>query len=72
MMLTLNDLVTSGKVLYLGASDMPAWVVAKANQYARDHGLRQFVVYQGMWNAGMRDFERDSKTHVLLIFHVSC
>lgn len=40
-------------------SQSPAWVVAKANQYARDHGLRQFVVYQGMWNAAMRDFERD-------------
>lgn len=55
----LNDLVTSGKVLYLGISDSPAWVVAKANQYARDHGLRPFVVYQGLWNAAIRDLERD-------------
>lgn len=55
----LNDLVTSGKVLYLGISDTPAWIVTKANQYARDHGLRQFAVYQGMWNAAMRDFERE-------------
>lgn len=55
----LNDLVASGKVIYLGISDTPAWIVAKANQYARDHGLRQFSVYQGMWNAAMRDFERD-------------
>ncbi|KAK9371359.1 sterigmatocystin biosynthesis dehydrogenase [Lipomyces kononenkoae] len=59
LMLGLNDLITSGKVVYLGISDTPAWVVAKANQYARDHGLRQFAVYQGMWNASMRDFERD-------------
>jgi aryl-alcohol dehydrogenase-like predicted oxidoreductase len=59
LMHSLNDLVASGKVNYLGISDTPAWVVTKANQYARDHGLRQFVVYQGMWNAGMRDFERD-------------
>jgi aryl-alcohol dehydrogenase-like predicted oxidoreductase len=58
-MQSLNDLVHSGKVLYLGISDSPAWVVAKANQYARDHGLRQFVVYQGLWNAGIRDFEAD-------------
>ncbi|PGH18388.1 hypothetical protein AJ79_00455 [Helicocarpus griseus UAMH5409] len=55
----LNDLVRSGKVIYLGVSDTPAWVVSKANQYARDHGLRQFTVYQGMWNAAMRDFERE-------------
>jgi len=59
IMHNLNDLVTSGKVLYLGISDCPAWIVSKANQYARDHGLRQFVVYQGMWNAALRDVERD-------------
>ncbi|KAH8588315.1 sterigmatocystin biosynthesis dehydrogenase stcV [Bisporella sp. PMI_857] len=59
VMHSLNDLVTAGKVLYLGVSDTPAWVVSKANQYARDHGLRQFVVYQGLWNAATRDFERD-------------
>ncbi|KAJ8128525.1 hypothetical protein O1611_g5109 [Lasiodiplodia mahajangana] len=59
LMHSLNDLVTAGKVLYLGISDTPAWVVAKANQYARMAGLRQFVVYQGMWNAALRDFERE-------------
>ncbi|GJN87107.1 hypothetical protein Rhopal_000052-T1 [Rhodotorula paludigena] len=55
----LDDLVRAGKVLYLGISDTPAWFVTKANQYARDHGLRQFSVYQGMWSAAMRDFERE-------------
>ncbi|KAG9661915.1 Aldo/keto reductase, partial [Aureobasidium melanogenum] len=59
LMHNLNDLAVAGKVLYFGISDTPAWIVAKANQYARDHGLRQFVVYQGMWNAAMRDMERD-------------
>ena len=59
VMLSLNDLVTSGKVLYLGISDTPAWIVSKANQYARDHGLRPFVVYQGRWSAADRDMERD-------------
>ncbi len=59
LMHSLNDLVVAGKVLYLGISDTPAWIVSKANQYARDHGLRQFAVYQGMWNAAMRDFERE-------------
>ena len=28
----LNRLVQAGKVLYLGISDTPAWVVAKANE----------------------------------------
>ncbi|KAL3419641.1 Norsolorinic acid reductase B [Phlyctema vagabunda] len=59
LMHSLNDLVVSGKVLYLGISDTPAWIVSQANQYARDHGLRPFVVYQGLWNASVRDFERD-------------
>ncbi|KAL7906304.1 Norsolorinic acid reductase [Trichoderma velutinum] len=59
MMQSLNNLVVSGKVLYLGISDSPAWVVSKANEYARNHGLRQFSVYQGRWSAATRDFERD-------------
>ena len=59
VMQSLNHLVQAGKVLYLGISDTPAWVVSKANQYARDHGLRQFSVYQGRWSAADRDFERD-------------
>jgi aryl-alcohol dehydrogenase-like predicted oxidoreductase len=51
MMQSLNNVVASGKVLYLGISNTPAWVVSKANQYARDHGFRQFSVYQGKWSA---------------------
>ncbi|KAL2856748.1 Aldo/keto reductase [Aspergillus pseudodeflectus] len=55
----LNNLVTAGKVLYLGVSDTPAWIVVKANDYARANGLRPFSVYQGRWNAGFRDMERE-------------
>lgn len=56
---SLDEVVKSGKVLYLGISDTPAWIVAKANQYARDHGLSQFIVYQGLWSAAKKDFERE-------------
>ena len=55
----LHHLVSSGQVLYLGISDTPAWVVATANQYARDHGKTPFVIYQGAWNVLERSFERD-------------
>ena len=55
----LHNLVVQGKVLYLGISDTPAWVVSKANQYARDHGKTPFVIYQGLWNVMKRDFERE-------------
>ena len=57
LMQSLNDVVKAGKVIYLGISDTPAWIVSKANQYARDHGMAQFVVYQGRWNAIQRDLE---------------
>ena len=55
----LHHLVVSGKVLYLGVSDTPAWIVATANQYARDNGKTPFVIYQGAWNVMERSFERD-------------
>lgn len=58
-MQSLNRLVAAGKILYLGISDTPAWVVSKANEYARNHGLTQFSIYQGKWSACTRDFERD-------------
>ncbi|KAF4613952.1 hypothetical protein D9613_007716 [Agrocybe pediades] len=59
VMKSLHALVLARKVLYLGVSDTPAWVVAKANQYARDHGFTPFVVYQGAWNIMERSFERE-------------
>lgn len=59
LMQSLNALVQSRKVLYLGISDAPAWWVVKCNDYARQHGLRAFSVYQGRWSAAARDLERE-------------
>lgn len=42
-----------------GISDTPAWVVSRANTYARAHGKTPFVIYQGAWNVMMRDLERE-------------
>ncbi|CAK5265822.1 unnamed protein product [Mycena citricolor] len=55
----LHNLVALGKVLYLGISNAPAWVVSQANQYALDHGRSPFVIYQGAWNVMDRSFERE-------------
>jgi aryl-alcohol dehydrogenase-like predicted oxidoreductase len=55
----LHNLVQSGKVLYLGISDTPAWIVSAANTYATSHGKTPFSVYQGKWSILNRDFERD-------------
>jgi aryl-alcohol dehydrogenase-like predicted oxidoreductase len=35
----LHHVVAAGKVLYLGISDTPAWIVSKANQYAKGSRL---------------------------------
>lgn len=59
LMDSLHIMVEQGKVLYLGASDMPAWIVSAANTYAVDNGKTPFSIYQGRWNIMLRDFERD-------------
>lgn len=56
---SLHILVEQGKVLYLGISDTPAWIVSAGNEYAKARGKTQFSVYQGRWNVMLRDFERD-------------
>jgi aryl-alcohol dehydrogenase-like predicted oxidoreductase len=45
-MSALHDLVTSGKVRYVGVSDTPAWKVAQANVLASFRGFSPFVALQ--------------------------
>ena len=40
-------------------SDTPAWLVVKANEYARHHNKTPFVVYQAAYSVVQRDIERD-------------
>ncbi|KAK4220763.1 NADP-dependent oxidoreductase [Podospora fimiseda] len=56
---SLHILVQQGKVLYLGISDTPAWIVSAANTYAKAHGKTPFSVYSGKWNVIIRDLERE-------------
>ncbi|MCC6647174.1 MAG: aldo/keto reductase [Polyangiaceae bacterium] len=58
-MRALDDLVRSGKVLYVGISDAPAWVVAHANTLAELRGWSRFVGLQIRWSLIDRDAERD-------------
>lgn len=39
--------------------DAPAWIVSKANEWARAHGKTPFSIYQGAWSVLDRSFERD-------------
>ena len=58
-MSTLNDLVRSGKVRYIGASSMWAWQFAKAQQIAEKNGWAKFVSMQNLYNLVYREEERD-------------
>jgi aryl-alcohol dehydrogenase-like predicted oxidoreductase len=58
-MRALDDLVRAGKVLYVGISDTPAWVVSQANMLADLRGWSPFVAYQGVYSLASRAPERD-------------
>ncbi len=59
VMRALDDLVRAGKVLYVGISDTPAWIVAQANTLADLHGWSRFVGLQIRYSLADRAAERD-------------
>ncbi len=58
-MRALDDLVRSGKVLYIAISDTPAWVVSASNTLAELRGWSQFVGLQIEYSLLQRTPERD-------------
>lgn len=59
VMRAFDDLVRSGKVLYIGISDAPAWIVAQANTLAQCYGWTPFVALQVEYSLVQRTPERD-------------
>jgi aryl-alcohol dehydrogenase-like predicted oxidoreductase len=55
----LDDLVRSGKVLYVGISDTPAWAVARSNAIAELRGWTAFAGLQIPYSLMERAPERD-------------
>jgi len=55
----LDDLVRQGKVLYIGFSDTPAYIIAKANLLAQFHGLAPVAAIQLPYSLASRDPERE-------------
>ncbi len=55
----LDDMVRAGKVLYVGASDTPAWVIAHANTLADLRGWSRFIGLQAPYNLLERELEAD-------------
>ncbi len=59
MMRALDDVVRAGKVLYVGISDAPAWVVSRANTLAEERGLTPFAAIQVQYSLIERAVERE-------------
>jgi aryl-alcohol dehydrogenase-like predicted oxidoreductase len=59
MMQAFDDLVTSGKVLYVGATDMPCWQLAKAVYESRAASRSSFISMQHHYNLVWREDERE-------------
>lgn len=55
----LNDVVRAGKALYIGASSMFAWQLAKLLYLADRHGWSRFVSMQNHYNLVYREEERE-------------
>lgn len=55
----LDLMVKAGKTRYIGISNCFAWQLAKANFYAREHGLSEFISVQGHYNLIAREEERE-------------
>lgn len=58
-MRALDDAVQAGKILYIGISDAPAWVVSQANTLADWRGWAPFVGLQVQYNLLQRDVEHE-------------
>ena len=59
VMRAFDDLVSQGKVLYIGVSDCPSWWVAKANTLADLRGWTQFIGLQIEYSLIERTVERE-------------
>jgi len=55
----LDDLVTSGKIRYFGASNMMAWQVMKGLAHSDHNNLNRFASLQANYSLDTRDIERE-------------
>lgn len=55
----LEDVVRSGKVRYIGCSNLAAWQVMKANGIAEKYGWTRFISTQNYYSIAGRDIENE-------------
>lgn len=56
---TLDNLVTSGKVRYIGCSNFAAWQLMKSLSVSEKHNFEKYVIYQGYYSLIGRDYEQE-------------
>ena len=56
---TLDDLVRSGKVRYIGCSNLPSWYLMKALALSREQRLERFRCTQSYYSLAGRELERE-------------
>lgn len=61
----LNDVVKSGKALYLGASSMWAWQFAELQMTAERYGWAKFISMQNHYNLIYREEEREMNPYCI-------
>ena len=54
---TLDDLVTAGKIRYLGCSNFSGWHLMKALDVSAKYGLSRYVAHQAYYSLVGRDYE---------------
>jgi aryl-alcohol dehydrogenase-like predicted oxidoreductase len=59
VMRALDDMIRAGKVLYVGVSDAPAWIVSQANTLGELKGWTPFIGLQIEYSLVQRTPERD-------------
>jgi aryl-alcohol dehydrogenase-like predicted oxidoreductase len=58
-LMTLDNLITSGKVRYIGCSNFAAWQLMKSLSVSEKHNLEKYVIYQGYYSLIGRDCEQE-------------
>lgn len=53
----LDDLITAGKISYIGASNFSGWHLMKSLATSEKYGLARYVAYQGYYSLIGRDYE---------------
>lgn len=59
LMRALDDQVRSGKILHIGVSNAPAWVISAANTLAAERNMTPFTAMQLHYNLLERSIERE-------------